>query len=59
MLAFGLVCIIATVIRYVRFSSTNEMADAAGKVMYEKQACPIGPYCQYGSPLPAHPCEYP
>ena len=41
MLAFGLVCIIATVIGYVGFSSTNSMADAS-KVMYEKQAYPIG-----------------
>ncbi|MFZ4619086.1 MAG: methyl-accepting chemotaxis protein [Bacteroidota bacterium] len=41
MLAFSLVCIIATIIGYVGFSSTNDMA-AASQVMYEKQAYPIG-----------------
>ncbi len=41
MLAFGLVCVIATVIGYVGFTETNNMA-AASQVMYEKQAYPIG-----------------
>ncbi|MBP6673172.1 MAG: MCP four helix bundle domain-containing protein, partial [Bacteroidetes bacterium] len=41
MLAFGLVCVIATVIGYVGFSSTNEVAEAS-KMMYEKQTYPIG-----------------